>query len=108
MSNPNSCRNPAKCATRLALTIISLFVGVLPVGAQTVELLVPVPNNRIADATPEQERRIAQLRKQPTTKDLQLVRINVATLQGDKVTVTLSGQKKPGRDLNPRRQPFQG
>lgn len=94
MSNPNSHRNPAKCATRLALTIISLFVGLLPAGAQTVELLVPVPNNRIVNATPEQERRIAQLRKQPTTKDLQLVRINVAALQGDKVTVTLSDQKK--------------
>src|SRR5258708_7106291 len=94
MSNPNSHRNPAKCATRVALIIISLFVGVLPVRAQTVELLVPVPNNRIANPTPEQERRIAQLRKQPTTKDLQLVRINVAALQGDKVTVTLSNQKK--------------
>lgn len=83
-----------KRASGLALITLFLFVGVLPAGAQTVELFVPVPNNRILEATPEQEGRIAQLRKQTTTKDLQLVRINVAALQGDKTTMTLSDEKK--------------
>jgi len=94
MSNPHSHPNPRKRATWLALTIVFFFVGVLPAKAQNVEPFVPVPNNRLADATPEQEQRIAQLRKQPTTKDLQLVRIDVAALKGEKVTLTLSEQKK--------------
>jgi hypothetical protein len=94
MSNSNSHLSPAKRATGLALTILFLFVGVVPAGAQTAQLFVPLANNRIPKATPEQERRIAQLRKQPTTKDLQLVRINVAALQGDKATVTFPDGKK--------------
>src|SRR5258706_13262623 len=60
MSNPNSHRKPEKCGTRVALIIISLFVAVLPVREQTVELLFPVPNNRITNPTPHQHRAIAQ------------------------------------------------
>jgi hypothetical protein len=75
------------------ITILFLLAGVLAAEAQTQELFAPVPHNRLPRATPDEARRIGQLRKQPTTKDLQLVRINVAALQGDKVTVTFPGRK---------------
>jgi hypothetical protein len=93
MSIPNSYRSASKWAPGLALTILFLLGGVLTAGAQNQELFAPVPNNRIPRATPDQTQRISQLRKQPTTQDLQLVRINVAALQGDKATVTFPRRK---------------
>ena len=93
MPNPNSRHCLAKGAHRLALTVLFLLAGVLMAGAQTRELFAPLPNNRIPSATADQTRRIDQLRKQPTTKDLQLVNITVAALQGDKATFTVPGRK---------------
>lgn len=58
--------------------------------AQVPELFILVPENRLPDATPEQSQRINQLRQQPTTKTLDLVRINVAALNADQAKLTLS------------------
>jgi hypothetical protein len=105
MSIPHSHNNLTRRAPRLALSILILLAGVLAAGAQTREeqareaqaragqtreLFAPVPNNRPSG---DQSRRIEQLRKQPTTKDVQLVHINVAALEADKTTLTVPGRK---------------
>jgi hypothetical protein len=100
----NLHRSDANRAPGAALTILFLLAGLLAAGAQTREaqtretqardgqtreLFTPVPNR----PTGEQSRRIEQLRKQPTTKDVQLVHINVAALGGEKATLTVPGRK---------------
>ena len=53
----------------------------------------PVPQNQLSTATPDQSQRINQLRQQPTTKSLQLVRVDVAALQGDNTSLTIPSQQ---------------
>lgn len=77
----------------LALSLVFACGGRLAAQAQVRELFTPVPQNRLSDATPDQLQRIDRIRQQPTTKSLDLVRIDTAALQGDSASLNVPNQR---------------
>lgn len=57
------------------------------------ELLKPIPNNQLVNATEMQSERLAQLRQLPTTQSLSLVRLNQNALTGSEFTISIPDQK---------------
>lgn len=57
--------------------------------AQSDALFVPLPENRLADPTPQQAQFLGALQATPTTASLQLVRINLDAMQGEALTIAL-------------------
>src|SRR6266699_2766684 len=57
------------------------------------ELFTPVANDRLADSTGEQSRRLALVRRRPTTQALHLVRINPSALTGNAVRISIPGDR---------------
>jgi hypothetical protein len=76
-----------------ALAALLLCSASLPARAQARDLFVPIPANERSAATAEQRQRVAQLRQLPTTKSLELVRIDTATLQDNSARLTMPDQK---------------
>jgi hypothetical protein len=86
--------------SRLTATVIilSVFWGCnsLRVDAQAPnqsELFMAVPNDWLAGATPEQSRRIEQIRRLATTQSLYLVRINQNALKNKVVRMSIPGEE---------------
>ena len=57
--------------------------------AQVQELLTPIPSNQLRDATPTQTQAIEKVRQRPTTQSLDLVRIDLNALRGDRMRVSI-------------------
>jgi hypothetical protein len=55
------------------------------------ELFAPIPNNELVNATAKQSQHLAQLRRQPTTQSLHLVRINRNAFKENRLRVSLPG-----------------
>ena len=56
-------------------------------------MLTPVPNNNIADATPAQAQRLAQIKSRPTTESVQLLNLNTAALHSNSARLVVSGNE---------------
>jgi hypothetical protein len=68
------------------------------------ELFTPIANNRIADATPEQNSRLQRLRSRATTQSVSLIQINLNALKGNQLRIAIPGAatfdlSKTGGDL---------
>src|SRR4051812_43780715 len=53
------------------------------------QLFTPIVGNLIADATPEQNRQLDQIRNNATTQSVELVRINLDALKGAQLRITV-------------------
>jgi hypothetical protein len=87
--------------------VVTLLMGLYTVPllaggavAQVPELLTPIPSNELRDATPAQTQAIEKLRQRPTTQSLDLVRIDVNALRGDRMRVSIPNT--PGLTLSKR------
>src|SRR2546421_391925 len=60
---------------------------------QQSELFAPVPNDEPVNATPEQCRRLEQIRRLNTTLSLHLVRINLKAFTNKVLTVSIPGER---------------
>jgi hypothetical protein len=72
------------------------------------ELFTPVANNRIANASADQNRRLEQIRARPTTQSVSLMRINLDALKGNELRIAIPGVaafdiSKTGGDLRTAR-----
>ena len=72
------------------------------------ELFTPVANNRLADATPEQNSRLEQLRGRASTQSVNLIQINLNALKGSQLRIAVPGAApmdlaKTGGDLRGER-----
>src|SRR6266567_2443339 len=92
-----STRRPRRPVSSLARLIVSLGLvlgGAARAQAQApAELFTPVANDRLADSTGEQSRRLALVRRRPTTQALHLVRINPSALTGNAVRISIPGDR---------------
>ena len=79
----------------LLAAIATLVLAALTTAeAQTQELFILIPQNQFsASVTPEQSQRLAKLKQQPTTKNLDLVAINLGALQSDTTKFSFSGER---------------
>ena len=80
---------------RAALLISVLFLCGANAMAQPGprELFIPVPQAQLSAAAPDQSQRVSLLRQRPTTKSLDLVRIDLGALQGDSAKLTLPSSR---------------
>jgi hypothetical protein len=91
------CRPEAIAASRPSIASVIMFLCIVSGGVQRTEaqtpqdLLTPIPNNQLVDATPAQSQSLEKLRRMPTTQTLNLVRINQAVLGGNRLRVSLPG-----------------
>lgn len=92
-----------------ALTASAALLGLVSGGAVYAqapppELFTPIANNRIADATPDQNSRLQRLRSRTTTQSVSLIQINLNALKGNQLRIAIPGAttidlSKTGGDL---------
>ncbi len=94
-------------------TSLAVACGVLSAhvaSAQTPpSLFTPIANNRILDATPEQNRRVEKIRSRATTQSVTLIQINLDALKGNQLRIAIPGVasfdlSKSGGDLRTDRE----
>jgi hypothetical protein len=57
--------------------------------AQPLELVTPIPSNRLTDAIPAQTSALERVRQRPTTQTLGLVTVNIDALRGSAPQLTI-------------------
>src|SRR5258708_35400866 len=72
------CRPRGRAVLNAAVTVLlGMFSGsVINAQGTPPTLFTSIPNNQLADTTPDQSARLEQIRSRPTTQSLTLIRIN--------------------------------
>jgi len=70
---------------------LTFTVAASPQDQRSPELFAAIPHDQLPAATPTQSRRLAQIRRLPTTGALHLVKTNQKALLGDQFTLSIPG-----------------
>ena len=87
---------PPRQALLIVISYLAVLLCLAPgdvafAQAPPAELLKPLPNNKLVGATREQSRRLAQIRRRPTTQSLNLVRVNLDALRKPLLRISVPG-----------------